>query len=107
VSLGTVGVMLPGTEAPAVLQAGGIAYAAIISVMTGLAVALARAERRYVVLAVGALLFWLSDLMLGASLFATVGGSLWNDAIWVAYIAGQGMIVLGARRNVVSGPATA
>lgn len=97
ISLAATAAMLPGTAAPVPLRVGGLGYAVIIAVMTGLALALARADARLRLLALGALLFWLSDVMLGASLFRSVGGSLWNDTIWVAYIAGQALIVTGPR----------
>ncbi len=72
---------------------GALGYSLVIFVMTACAVSLFLQDRRLAPLLVGALLFLLSDLMLGDSAFLHKRGPLWNDIVWVTYIAGQALIV--------------
>lgn len=98
-SLGVTAALVAVSDEALVLRLGGLAYGAVIGAMLGLALALTQADRRFGWLLAGALLFWLSDVMLGASLFGPLHGSLWNDAIWVIYLTGQGLIVWAAGKG--------
>jgi len=81
----------PQTEA--VLNYGSLGYALLLAAMAGLAVSLALQEPRFVPLALGAVLFLVSDVFLGHRLFQ--GGSflLIGDLVWMTYIVGQLLIV--------------
>jgi len=78
---------------PKVLNYGSLGYALLLAVMAGVAVSLALQEPRFVPLALGALLFLASDVLLGHRLFQ--GGSflLVGDLVWITYIVGQLLIV--------------
>jgi hypothetical protein len=80
-----------------VMEYGALGYTLIICAMTGLAAALTVRERRLWPMLAGALLFLLSDVMLGAAAFHGTGGAVWNDAIWVIYIGGQALLVTSPR----------
>ncbi len=58
----------------------------------------AEGERSRAPLLGGALLFLLSDLLLGDSAFRHARGPLWNDLEWLAYILGQTLIVTSVPR---------
>jgi hypothetical protein len=81
----------PQTEA--VLNYGSLAYALLIAVMAGLAVSLALQEPRFVPLALGAVLFLISDVFLGHRLFQGGKFLLVGDLVWMTYIVGQLLIV--------------
>jgi hypothetical protein len=75
------------------LNAGSLVYGLLIGAMSALAIALALKETSYLSLAVGTLLFFVSDLILGNW---TIRGHIWtavNDVIWTAYASGQLLIV--------------
>jgi len=74
---------------------GALGYCAIIAVMAGFAIALAIEARQFVPLALGALLFLASDVLLAACMFRGYGWYLVNDFIWCLYIVGEALIVFG------------
>lgn len=90
-----------GSDAAALMRYGALAYTLVIAVMTGLALRLAVSQPAWRSLAAGALLFLLSDVLLGASAFRGVSGALWNDFIWLLYIAGQALLVTSVARAAV------
>lgn len=77
---------------------GAIQYAALIyglflATVAGGAVGLALQSPRFVPLAIGTLVFMLSDLLIGAQLFAQKHFRYLGDVIWVTYILAQLLIV--------------
>jgi uncharacterized membrane protein YhhN len=78
---------------PRAVNCASLAYALLLSVMVGLAVSLALQNVRFVPLALGALLFLVSDLLLGHRLFQGGHFRLIGDLVWMTYIAGQLLIV--------------
>ncbi|NPV46061.1 MAG: lysoplasmalogenase [Armatimonadetes bacterium] len=87
-----------------VMEYGALLYALVICCMAALAVVLTIREPRLRPLACGALLFLMSDILLGLSAFRGVGGALWNDLIWVIYISGQALLVTSVARAAVVSP---
>lgn len=83
------------------LNVASLGYALLISMMVGLALNLAIQVRGLAALAVGALLFLVSDLVLGNW---QVRGTSWtcvNDLIWTCYVLGQLLIVTSVAGAVV------
>lgn len=75
------------------INIGSLVYGLLIGVMVALAVALAIGDVHYIPLALGAWLFLASDFILGNWV---IRGHAWksvNDAIWIAYVCGQLLIV--------------
>jgi len=76
-----------------VINVGSLVYGLLIGIMTALAISLALQQTRLISLAAGAVLFLVSDFILGNW---QVRGHVWkpvNDAIWAAYASGQLLIV--------------
>lgn len=80
-------------QTPAVLNYASLGYALLLAAMAGLAVSLALQESRFVPLALGALLFLISDVFLGHRLFQGGKFLLVGDLVWMTYIVGQLLIV--------------
>lgn len=80
------------TAAPA-LGYGALGYALLLGGMTGAAVALAVQEPRFFALTLGALLFLISDALLGNRLLRENDWFLVGDVVWILYVAGQSLIV--------------
>lgn len=76
-----------------VLVYGALGYTALLAGMTGAAAALAFQDGRFISLAVGALLFLISDAILANRLFHHNDWLLVGDVVWAIYIAGQSLIV--------------
>ena len=75
------------------LNVGSLVYGWLIGSMVALALHLALHDRRFLSLAVGALLFLASDLVLGNWV---IRGHPWksvNDVVWTTYVSGQLLIV--------------
>jgi hypothetical protein len=77
----------------AMLNYGSLGYALLLAAMAGLAVSLALQESRFVPLALGAVLFLISDVFLGHRLFQGGTFLLVGDLVWMTYIVGQLLIV--------------
>ncbi len=76
-----------------VLNVGSLVYSWLIGSMVALTFYLAILDARFCTLAVGALLFLVSDLVLGNWV---IRGHVWksvNDVVWATYIIGQLLIV--------------
>ena len=82
-----------GLAAPLVLNYGSLGYALLPAVMAGLAVSLALQEPRFMPLALGSVLFLVSDVFLGHRLFQGGKFLLVGDLVWMTYIVGQLLIV--------------
>jgi len=85
--------LIRSPQTPAVLNYGSLGYALLLAAMAGLSVSLALQEARFVPLALGALLFLISDVFLGHRLFQDGTFLLVGDLIWMTYIVGQLLIV--------------
>jgi hypothetical protein len=85
--------LIRSPRTPAVLNYGSLGYALLLAAMAGLAVSLALQEHRFVPLALGALLFLVSDVFLGHRLFQGGKFLLMGDLVWMTYIVGQLLIV--------------
>ncbi len=75
------------------INVGSLVYGLLIGIMSALAVALAVYDEHYCALAAGALLFLISDFVLGNWV---IRGHSWksvNDVVWVTYVSGQLLIV--------------
>ncbi|HCU34834.1 MAG TPA: hypothetical protein DGT21_05085 [Armatimonadetes bacterium] len=92
--------------AAAALNIGALVYALIIGSMGGMALALALGDRRFIQTAVGAGLFMLSDVMLGAWALRDTRWEYIGEAVWWSYIIGQMLIVwsIGTLRKVAPDP---
>ena len=77
-----------------VLNIGSLFYGWLIAIMAGTATALALADPRFTLTAIGGVLFLISDIILGNRELRDNGWFLVHDAIWLLYIAGQALIVL-------------
>ena len=80
------------TSSP-VLNYGALVYALLLGAMSGSATSLALHHPRFTILAVGALLFLVSDAILGNHLLRNSKWFLVGDAVWALYITGQSLIV--------------
>jgi hypothetical protein len=76
------------------MQYAALAYALFLASMAGFALGLALQNRTFLGLAVGAILFLLSDTLIAARLFARRVFLYLGDAIWATYILAQALIVL-------------
>jgi len=85
--------LIRSPRTPAMLNYGSLGYALLLAAMAGLAVSLALQEPRFVPLALGAVLFLVSDVLLGHRLFQGGTFLLVGDLVWVTYITGQLLIV--------------
>lgn len=84
----------PGTERA--LGYGALGYALLLGAMAGAAFGLALQQPRFLVLALGALLFLISDAILGNRIFRGNEWLLVGDVVWALYIAGQALIVFSS-----------
>ncbi len=85
--------LIRSPQTDAVLNYGSLGYALLLAAMAGLAVSLALQKPRFVPLAVGAVLFLVSDVLLGHRLFQGGTFLLVGDLVWMTYIVGQLLIV--------------
>ncbi|NNJ12442.1 lysoplasmalogenase [Chloroflexales bacterium ZM16-3] len=80
-------------NAPAPLRWGSLGYLVALGVMTGLAWGLAITWPTLWPLALGALLFFISDAILGNQIFRRNNWRGVGDVVWLTYIIGQAGIV--------------
>jgi uncharacterized membrane protein YhhN len=78
------------------LNLGSLFYGWLIAIMAGTATALALADPRFTLTAIGGVLFLISDIILGNRELRDNGWFLVHDAVWVLYVTGQALIVLTA-----------
>jgi hypothetical protein len=79
--------------APTVVHWIALPYALLLASTAGLATGLALQDGRFVLLAAGAGLFLLSDLILAGEMFSGLTFRLIGDVIWLTYGPGQTLIV--------------
>ncbi len=75
------------------MQYAALVYALFLASMAGVALGLSLQQQAVVPLAIGAILFLVSDALLGARLFGKRTFPYMGDIIWVTYIAAQMLIV--------------
>lgn len=75
------------------LTYGTLGYSLLLAVMAGSAAALAVQNTAFLLLAVGGLLFIVSDLILGSELMRRTHFPFIGDAIWITYSVAQMLIV--------------
>lgn len=78
---------------PAVMNYGTLGYSLLLAGMAGLALALSVQDGRLWPLALGGLLFLLSDLILGNQIMRGTSWLLIDDVVWMTYTVGQMLIV--------------
>ncbi len=84
------------TEHPAVLRWAALGYVLLLASTAGCSTGLALQSRACLLLAGGAGLFFISDLILAAELFAGYRPPLTGSAVWLTYGPGQMLIVYAA-----------
>ncbi|MCS7040599.1 MAG: lysoplasmalogenase [Anaerolineae bacterium] len=94
-ALGVVGwyVVVQRGQPFSALRTAALVYALLLATTAGLAAGLAWQARPFVPLALGAGLFFLSDLILAGQLFGGLSFPLIGDVIWLTYGPGQMLIV--------------
>jgi hypothetical protein len=80
-------------QKPSVLHWAALPYTLLLSGTAGLAVGLAIQSAVFIPLAIGAILFLLSDLLLAAQLFNGLHFKMIGDVVWLLYGPGQMLIV--------------
>lgn len=78
-----------------ILHYAALPYALLLASTAGAATTLALVDSSFILLAIGASLFLLSDLILAANLFNNLKFPLVGDVIWLTYGPGQMLIVFG------------
>lgn len=94
--IGLVGwylVVYRGAAAPGLVHWIALPYALLLATTAGLATGMALQDSRFVLLAVGAGLFLLSDLILAGEMFSGLKFPLIGDVIWLTYGPAQMLIV--------------
>lgn len=76
------------------LNLGSLFYGGLIAIMAGTATALALADPRFTLTAIGGVVFLISDIILGNRELRDNGWFLVHDVVWILYITGQAFIVL-------------
>lgn len=92
-------------QAPGALRAGALGYLVLLATMTGAAWGVATRAPGLWMLAVGALLFFSSDAVLGNQIFRANNWRGVGDVVWATYIVGQAGIVCSAYPALLMGVA--
>jgi hypothetical protein len=79
-----------------VLNYGTLGYSLLLTAMGGAAMALALQDASFIPLAVGGLLFIVSDLILGSELMRRTHFPSIGDVIWTTYTVAQMLIVFSS-----------
>lgn len=96
-------VVYPSTQ-PAMLRWAALGYVQLLASTAGFATGLALGDRSCWPLALGAGLFFLSDLVLAAQLFRTLDLPLFGSAVWLTYGPAQMLIVYSSWRIATRSP---
>jgi hypothetical protein len=88
-------VVLRGAEKPSSLHWAALPYALLLAMTAGLACGLALQEGGFIPVALGAVLFLISDLILAARLFNHAYFRWIDDWVWLTYGPAQMLIVYG------------
>jgi hypothetical protein len=98
-------IVYPGTQ-PAPLRWAALPYTLLLASTAGLATGLAVQSIALVPLAVGAGLFFASDMILATELFTTYRFPSMGDAVWLTYGPGQMLIVYSVASAMLVGKVT-
>jgi hypothetical protein len=90
-------------HAPTLLHWAALPYALLLASTAGFATGLALQDSTFLLLALGAALFLLSDLILAAQLFNHLQFPLIGDVIWLTYGPAQMLIVYTLGRALLLG----
>lgn len=88
-------------DSDSVLPFAALAYALLLATTVGVATGLALSSSAFILTALGAALFLLSDLILAARLFNGLYFRLIDDVVWLTYGPGQMLIVFGMLSVVI------
>jgi hypothetical protein len=80
-------------DASPTMNYGALGYGLLLAAMTGIAISVALQKPAFVWMAVGAVLFMASDVLLGNVLFRKNTFPLSRDIVWILYAIGQLLIV--------------
>ena len=86
-------VLVASPKTPRILNYGALGYGLLLGAMTGFATALAIGYSAFLGTTIGAVLFLISDMILGNVLLRENRFRLAHDLIWILYIVGQLFIV--------------
>lgn len=84
-----------GGNPPTILHYAALPYGLLLASTAGFATGLALQSSSFIPLAIGAALFLISDLILGARLFNKTFFYLIDDVVWLTYGPGQMLILVG------------
>lgn len=87
--------LVKNPDAPRTLTWGALGYTLLVTTMVATAVALALCDSRFVLLAPAAIVFLISDLILGNQIFRRNDWPYVAEVVWSTYIVGQTGIVWG------------
>jgi hypothetical protein len=87
-------VVMRGQPRPTLIHKLALPYAWLLATTAGLAAGLALQQPTFLVLALGAWLFLISDLILAGALFSDLRVPLIHDIVWLTYGPGQMLIVM-------------
>jgi hypothetical protein len=90
---------------PPALNAGTGVYSLLLAAMAAVAMALALQDGRFLLLALGGLLFVASDLILGNQIMRGTAWPYSGDVIWVTYTVAQAAIVYASAAALAALPA--
>ncbi|MEQ8673682.1 MAG: lysoplasmalogenase [Aggregatilineales bacterium] len=88
-------IFLPAREKRGLLHFAALPYALLLASTVAIACALALENNQFVLVALGAILFLVSDLILAMHLFNKTYFPLIDDVVWLTYGPGQMLIVYG------------
>jgi hypothetical protein len=89
---------------PDFLRMAALPYSLLLASTAGIANSLALLDANFILVAIGAGLFLLSDLILAAQLFSEIKFPLIGDAVWLSYGPGQMLIVYGLVIFTIASP---
>lgn len=90
--------LVQNPEKGPVMNLGALGYGLLLGAMGGWAAGLAAQDCRFLGLAVGGVLFMVSDVILGAEALRGIQWDLQGETIWITYIVGQTLIVFSPGR---------
>lgn len=93
------GACVRNPNAPRTLSVGAALYTVLVASMVAVATAVAFSQHRFRLLAAGALLFLISDLLLGNHIFRKRNWPYVSEVVWLTYITGQCCILWAVLRG--------
>jgi hypothetical protein len=92
-AIGWYFIVFRGAADPGLVHWIALPYALLLATTAGLAAGMALQDGRFVLLAVGAALFLISDIILAGQMFSNLNFPLISDVIWLTYGPAQMLIV--------------